>query len=543
MDQVPDTAQHFIECDTESCRNFSEFYCNTCHQRICDQCKQRHLEQNNGHEIVLYQERKRKVPSEKCRMHPTKNIDVYCDDCQDSACSVCFSRDHGNHLNTDLETIYNEILQQCQEEITDIWKTVIPKAEDNVKSLEEKRENVKKEITKFRVSMKKRADELKETVDSVLTNNNQKLDEIENSVINDKVEQQKKTEDYINYLKKIVSDLERKMSSIKLSEVMKFYKDISLATLKRPNKAKPKLPIFTLRTLNKEEIAKLLGEIELERFELASVTEVNEVSNQGHIPHHLSPLPPDKFWALDNSGNLIQSDMEGNILSKEISTSMWYIRGNHTVTTDGELLYTNNKKYTVYKVASDMSINKLIKTGSLEPGAIFSSPFNGHILVGMGTKSDSKVTIYNREGRKLQDIKRDDEGQTLYEGIDYLTENINGDICASDNYAKKVVVVTASGEYRFSYSGHESQSGFRPYGICTDVLGHILVGNGYISHSENCSGVHLLDINGRFLSFLLTLDQCPPRPCALCIDDQHNLWVGGRRSSTVSVYKYLQKTK
>ncbi|XP_062577457.1 uncharacterized protein LOC134239294 [Saccostrea cucullata] len=549
MDQVPDTAQHFIECDTESCGNFSEFYCNTCHQRICDQCIQRHHEQkkNKRHDIVPYQERKRKIPSEKCRIHPTQEIDVYCYDCQDPVCSFCFVRHHSGHGLSDLETIYNDILQKCQNEITDIWKREIPHAKDNVELIEKKGEKVKKEIAKFRVSMKNRADELKEVVDNILNDKNKKLDEIENYVQTEIKEQQKETEDYIKYLEKMITDYESRMSSITHTELMKFHVEISLATFKMPYKSEPNLPTFTLGSLNKEEVAKQFGEIELdspERITLSSVTKVSEktIQEQGLILSHLSFLPPNKFWVSDRWGILFQFDMEGNIL-QEIPTGMSYIQGIHTVTTEGYLLYTDNSKNTVYRVTSDKSINKFIQTGSWEPGAIYFSPVNGHILLGMKRNRENKITRYNRDGRKLNDIQWDEEGQNIYQGIDYITENINGDICTSDLKACQVVMVTASGDYRFSYSGHHSQSGFHPYGVCTDVLGHMLVCNGYYSLKENCFSIHLLDINGQFLTLLLTPEQCPSSPCALCIDDKHNLWVGGLKSSTVFLYKYLQNSK
>ncbi|XP_062577456.1 uncharacterized protein LOC134239293 [Saccostrea cucullata] len=544
MDQVPDKAQHYVECDTKSCRNSSKFYCNTCHERLCDKCKQRHLEQNNGHEIVLYQERKRKLPSEKCRIHPTQDVDIYCKVCQDPLCSTCFNQDHSDHDICELETIYNDLLQQCQKEITEIWKTIIPKANYNVGSIGEKRENVKKEIAEFRVSMQKRADELKMAVDSILTDNNKKLDEIEKCVLNDMMEQQNETKDYIEYLEKMISDYESKMSSIKHNELMKLHLDISLATLKIPNKVTHELPILTLGKLNKEEIANQFGEIEVdlsERFKLSSVTKVSEKTIQSTGICHLSFLPPNIFWTSDNFGNLIQYDMEGNILHY-ISTSMLYVQGFHTFTTEGELLYTDYSEKSVNRVTSDMSTNTLIQTGSWRPGAIYSSHINGHILVGMERKSSRKITRYNKEGKKLQDIQWDDKGQSLFQSIHYITENINGDICASD--AGKVVVVNASGEYNFSYTDHQSRDGFWPYGICTDVLGHILVSNSYYSLTmlTNFSSVYLLDIKGQFLTLLLTPERCPPDPRALCIDDQHNLWVGGWRSSTVFVYKYLQNT-
>ncbi|XP_062593293.1 E3 ubiquitin-protein ligase TRIM45-like [Saccostrea cucullata] len=354
MDEVPDTAQHFIECDTASCRNFSEFYCNTCHQRICDHFKQSHLEQNNEHEIVLYHERKRKLPSEKFRFHPTEDINSYCTFCQDPLCSTCFAKDHIDHDNSDLETIYNDILKQCQKEVTDIWKTVIPEAKDNVKLIGEKRKNVKREIGNFRVFMNKRANELKGVIDSILIDNNKKLDEIEDFVMDEMMNQQIETEDYITYLEKMTSDYEC--------------------------------------TLDKDEIAKQFGKIELnssEKFEISSVTKVSEVTCHGHGIFHLSLLPENEFWARDSLGNLIQFDMVGNILRK-ISTSMNYIHGNHTVTTEVELLYTDSDKNTFYRVTSDSSINKLIETGHWIPGAIYSSHINGHILVGMERDTDNK---------------------------------------------------------------------------------------------------------------------------------------------------------
>ncbi|XP_062618599.1 E3 ubiquitin-protein ligase TRIM45-like [Saccostrea cucullata] len=358
MDQVPNTAQHFIECDLKSCRNFSEFYCSTCHKRICDKCKQRHLKQNKEHKIVPYHEKKRKVPSEGCWIHPTGELHVFCDDCYDPICPTCFAQHHSDHEISDLETIYNYFLHNIQTEITEIWKEVIPGVKNNVEST---RNNAEKEIANLRDSMKKRADELKKVVyiTSVLNKNNKKLDEIENSLQSDMVKQQKIIDDFINYLEEIIINYERNMLSLNLTELMEFHTYISIATLRMPKIVKPKLPIFRLRTLNKED--KQFGEIEIDSPEIIKLTPVIKVTevNIQEYAFHLSFLPPDKFWAVDSMGNLIQYDMEGNILHK-ISTSFRNIQSNHTVTKNGELLYTDNSKNTVCRVTSDMSINKLI---------------------------------------------------------------------------------------------------------------------------------------------------------------------------------------
>ena len=73
-----------------------------------------------------------------------------------------------------------------------------------------------------------------------------------------------------------------------------------------------------------------------------------------------------------------------------------------------------------------------------------------------------------------------------------------------------------------------------PYGICTDVLGHILMCD-YISNT-----VDLLDQDGGFLSFILSPQQRVTSPLGVCVDDENNLYVGQFGTNTLTVYKFLQ---
>ena len=150
----------------------------------------------------------------------------------------------------------------------------------------------------------------------------------------------------------------------------------------------------------------------------------------------------------------------------------------------------------------------------------------------MRTDEEAKVTRYNKAGKEIQNIQRDNQGQGLYDWPHYITENINGDICTSDYNKQAVVVVNKSRQHRFSYTGQGSV--FRPMGICTDVLGHILVCD-IVSET-----VHLLDQDGGFLSLILSEQQGIKRPRGVCVDDENNLFVGQLATNTVTVYKYLE---
>lgn len=74
----------------------------------------------------------------------------------------------------------------------------------------------------------------------------------------------------------------------------------------------------------------------------------------------------------------------------------------------------------------------------------------------------------------------------------------------------------------------------RPFGICTDILGHILVCD------INVNAAHLLIKNGQFLSMLLTSEHNITDPRSACVDNENNLHVGQNGTNMVTVYKYLQ---
>ncbi|XP_061191693.1 uncharacterized protein LOC133199900 [Saccostrea echinata] len=566
------TGQHYVECAI--CYNYSGFYCNTCHQRMCEQCRDNHLKErvHRKHEVVLYQDRIKELPSEKCSVHPTRVLELFCSDCQVPICSKCFTTDHNGHQVRDLELVYNESLQQSQKELIKIRDNVFPQSVENLKCQRERVEDIRKKIAQTRLSMKKSADEIKVTLDTILADNNAKLDTMEKFILDEMEEQEKKSEDYISYLQKLIKDYDREMLSSKPSDVIKFCKEMAnVPILKIPEAHQPVSIEFTKGTIRKAEIEKQFGKIsqskqkiqkreEKESVQITlppvsttvsqttgkiaiNVKKEKEINIRSQLSSlcYLSPSPFQKFWASDDKGNLIQADMQGNILQK-ISTNS-NNNGYHTMTSEGELLYTDTVHRAIYRVSSAKKTTTFLTTADWGPYSIHSSRLNGDILVGMMKGNTCKFTRYSKEGEKLQDLqsyqrKNKKQNSPQLHGIDdvsyikFITENINGDICIVNN--RKVEGMTQSGERRFSYTGR-SQYAFSPTGICTDILGHILV--------CSFSNVHLLNADGQFVALLFDPDQCPRNLYALCTDDQQDLWIGSQNNlynSTVYVYRYLQ---
>ncbi|XP_056015295.1 uncharacterized protein LOC125673379 [Ostrea edulis] len=565
MYQSKGTGQHYIECDT--CTDYSQFYCNSCHQRMCKEHRDIHLKENENkdeeHVVVLYQDRTKELPEEKCKIHPQKIIDLNCSDCEVVLCSKCFTQKHNGHTVQDLEIVYNEILQKCRKRMIHIRDAIIPQAMGNLQKQKESVDVVKRETAELRLSMKRHADAIKAAVDAIIADNNAQVDEIEKSIVDDMEEEIKETKDYVSRLQELEGNMNVGMALAKPTELMSLHKELTKAkTTPSAETSRTKLPVFMKGKFSRKDLEIQFGELRLENevtvekqpiqdcsftkpttipvnLHLASSVTKAEVTAPSILKnvYHLSFSTSGHFLASDNKGNLIEFDREGNQLQK-ISTSR-NTTGYHTGTAEGEWLYTDYNKKALYRVDRDKAITKLIATGDWVPESIYSSHSNGDILVAMNRNKEWKVTRYSKGGEELQDIQFGGRAQALYHSINFITENINGDICASDFITHKVVVVTRSGQYRFFYSGHRSQNEFWPFGICTDVLGNILVCNGRLEDFYNCSSVHLLDQDGQFLSLLLTPKHCPPRPRAICVDDQHNLWIGCQNSSTICVYTYL----
>jgi hypothetical protein len=115
-----------------------------------------------------------------------------------------------------------------------------------------------------------------------------------------------------------------------------------------------------------------------------------------------------------------------------------------------------------------------------------------------------------------------------------VVENNNGDICASDNNAEKVVVVDKSGRVRFQYDGTpvRKMRAFDPDHLVTDSMSRIIVAD------NNNACLHILDQNGQFLK---CVDNCGlHKPLGLSLDSEGRLWVGQFDLGEVKVIQYMK---
>nr|XP_034314521.1 uncharacterized protein LOC105325776 [Crassostrea gigas] len=568
-EEIPDTAQHYLVCGTEDCKKNCQFYCNPCHRELCEQCRDKHQTNpdTENHEVVPYKQRRPKLPEVKCKLHSTRNVEILCKECNIPLCPKCiFLEEHSGHKFDDLEESYAEKVKLCRNKITKIKEYFLLTSTELKTEIKGDKTRIEETMNDIRKSINAEAESLKDLVDKVTSDKLTQANTIEDSLKKSLESQETIFDDYIAYIDQLMKDFHSYLSSSNF-EVL-FSEDFeNLKIQSIPETTQPVLPVYTAGQFCKDDVTKLLGSIncpntkpdtrkiksietvstqlkptgneirrDREKSDVkktlsmsSSVSKVREYTVTGvDSVHHISLGKSGRRWASDIRGNLVQTDLQGNQLQK-IQTNVGY--GYHTVTQDWDLIYTDRKNKVINRITQDNTVTEFIKTGDWEPISIHFSHINGDILVGMRKDGKAKVTRYNKTGEEIQNIQRDNKGQDLYGDPHYITENINGDVCTSDYDKHAVVVVNKSGQHRFSYTGQGSW--FCPYGICTDLLGHILICDSY----TEINTVHLLDQDGQFLSFLLPKKV---NSTSVCVDNENNLHVGDLDTNTVKVYKYLQ---
>lgn len=202
----PDIVHLLLVCGTEACGNYCHFFCNDCHHPICEQCRDDHQKspETKKHELVPYRQRKLHVPAEKCKLHPTRQINVLCKECSAPLCSRCtFTKEHLGHQFDDLEERLAERFVCCQTKIFNIRAYFLSTSKSLKLEVQEDCATVRKKMDDIRYFKKAEADSLKKLVDIVMSKKLEEVNTMEESLIT-KLELQETTyEEYIYYIENL----------------------------------------------------------------------------------------------------------------------------------------------------------------------------------------------------------------------------------------------------------------------------------------------------------------------------------------------------
>lgn len=248
---------------------------------------------------------------------------------------------------------------------------------------------------------------------------------------------------------------------------------------------------------------------------------------------HISRVTSEIMW-IENRDWFMKIDHSGRILFKHNINVYWGC-SSFTVDENGDVLYIHKDTEVIKMSSTGENPTRLIKNkGQLKIINICSTRLGGEVLLRVIDQKLNKywtyIARYNKNGEFLSqfEYKKYEQQTSPW----FLSVNINGNICVSDQLDSKVRAFDREGKKLYTYKGRPLHD-FRPTGICNDFHGHVLVCNEYYP------SVHMLDMKGDFITMIIHGIKDVKDPWGLCADNG-KLFIGQKNCGMIKVFKYLQ---
>lgn len=250
---------------------------------------------------------------------------------------------------------------------------------------------------------------------------------------------------------------------------------------------------------------------------------------------HISRVTSEIMW-IENKDWFMKIDNSGRILFKHKNNVYWGC-SSFTVDENGDVLYINGDTKVIKMSSTGENPTQLIKNkGQLKFLNIYSTRLGGEVLLRVLDQKLNKywtyIARYNKNGEFLFQFEYQNY-EKLHTSPWFLSVNINGDICVSDQLESEVGAFDEEGNKLFTYKGRPPRD-FSPTGICNDLLGHVLVCN------ESNPSVHMLDMKGNFIAIIIQDIEDVKDPWGLCADDNGKLFIGQKNFGMIKVFQYLK---
>ncbi|XP_061179114.1 E3 ubiquitin-protein ligase TRIM71-like [Saccostrea echinata] len=541
-------AQEVIICDF--CDKAVQQFCNNCQVNLCGDCINRHVNKHKSltHDIVPFKNRKLHLVFPECEFHPNQRCEVHCQKCDVPVCIKCFLGQHKGHDAVEISDIVHRKKQQIKREMEEIESVIIPKFKNNDVEIERKNLKSGEDYDQLEKETEKLRKCWHQEVDTIFNNLRTLIKSMRDNDMEAKRAYKTKCKNLISEMIQTVRQNKDILKTNRVPDVINYksklkeYRDI-------PDDIDVKIPSLNAKTVQGGEFS-----VELEEYRATLTQEsqsgpTNETMTKmldkakviATISTHVKPtycvacVGTGEVWVSGDNDIIKHFDIHGSLLDTVIFTGGGY-PNDISVTRQGELIYSDSHSNTVKIVRNGKTETLVSLPNGWCPCGICCTR-SGDILVTM-SKTDyrrNKIVRYQDRAVKCE-INEDEDGTPILSPgsyLNYVTENVNGDICVSDSNAGKVVVVDKTGKVRFRYDGSPAKrkEPLDPLHIVTDSKGHIIVAD------ENNDCLHILDQNGQFLR---SVDNCGlNKPSGLSLDKMGRLWVGLKGSKDLKVIQYM----
>jgi len=142
-------------------------YCVQCQQNYCEQCSLHHRKMKNSSSHTQVDigkesesvEQISKISPAVCEQHPSKEIEVYCQECRVAICMMCFIKSHKTHDCSDIKEV-SDNLRRLVVTDTDKVTNCLTKTEELLPRIEKEKNDVIKHLADVEDEINTEADKM-----------------------------------------------------------------------------------------------------------------------------------------------------------------------------------------------------------------------------------------------------------------------------------------------------------------------------------------------------------------------------------------------
>ncbi|XP_052062997.1 uncharacterized protein LOC127702732, partial [Mytilus californianus] len=505
-----------------------------CSDSLCNDCKKVHekLSSTKDHEVVSLEQYDGNPSAHQtttsyttCNLHK-RSCKLFCADCNVAICRKC-AKEHCDHKYGKLSTLRREIEEKANSLLIEM---------KNRKDSYEKYEQIKRDK---KPTLEKELKETRERIIELTEQHYRMLQQNFNQFYHESDRQVRVIHEggYFENLQ----EKEIKLNDILVTEdftqmIQKFdtlKKEVlnTLSVIPKLNNVEFKLGNIIDDLAVHGFGCLLLSDNIKSLFESETLTIIREMETDFRKIDFIQPLGTDTMWLADQKTEILQLVDYNHLTSNPINQISMIVSDGCVL---NEQLFVTDKGYN--KAIRIISMDGTIKTFKVFenaiPTCIYVCP-TGEVFVGTMESSDyfsekdCRIQKLSNAGDVKQEFEIDNRGIKLFKDpyrccVNEINKNILVIDLISDK-AGRLICMTEKGDIKFRYFGNMSLNlpePFSPSSIaCTNDT--ILV-NDYNSNN----GLHVLDIDGKFIHFLSYSYFEIDNPVSIAIDQHGQLLLG-----------------
>nr|XP_034317368.1 uncharacterized protein LOC105329970 [Crassostrea gigas] len=536
------SAQDVVRC-TLCKTSVAPMYCEVCHIHLCKDCVEKHFSDSSKvHDVVPLTQYITTLNYPKCRKHPTKRCELHCEQCDIPICTKCISsRNHLGHEQIDIFQNFEVKKEVLQKDLQELEKSIYPKYQEIASAIPVQKADLGKSSQKLTTTIDRHGEVWHREIDTIIHTLKSNVEEMESKYLVALNKQEDEITRSISEITQSIADLKKLLDSNEFSLVSAYKSRIAEFRI-LPTKLTVSIPNFKPQEIHTDQLIDQFGS-------LSASSIITEEQDYSKPPQEAKSSPPDlslmdaprvitaidteygellcgvtclsdtEMWTRGDDNKMKLYNLQGELV-KSVQTKSGNVPYDIAVTRSGDLVYTDDKDRTV-NIVNNTQVQTVISLQEWRPLGVCITSCGDLLVVMVSVYSKQTKLVWYSGSTEKQSIQYDDNGGPIYSSgnYKYISENRNLDICVSDCYSRKVVVVNQTGKLRFTYTGGPSitKGSFYPYGITTDSQGRILTADS----NNHC--IHILDQDGQFLRYIDNCDlDCP---WGLCVDTSDNLFV------------------